>query len=403
LASSVKRVCVFSVSFPSQDGGIAVYAMEVARSLAAKGYTIIVAGGSTDADKDREIDARLPYPVMRFPRVRNKVLNLFYRLRALAVCVRRLRPDLVLATDWYGAGTVAWALAGPLGFHYAVVAHGNEILQVRSSAILRAICRQVMARAVRVFAVSQNTRALVAEVVGGDLPVRTIPNGVSLDLLRWPTSPEVLRGQLGLTGRPLVLSLGRLVRRKGHDMILQAWPEVLKRVPEAMWLIAGKGEHEATLRRMAHALGVEEHVRFLGYVEPGLKGVYYAACDVYTLIPRTIEDEADVEGFGITFLEASLAGKPVVGGRSGGVVDAVVDQETGLLVDPESPPQIAAAIIRLLTNTEEARRLGENGRRRVLSGFTWDHVTGRLLDELGWPEQGTSGPDPGRSMPEAGA
>jgi phosphatidyl-myo-inositol dimannoside synthase len=397
----VTRVCVFSVSFPSQDGGIAVYAMEVARGLAARGIPVVVGAGSTDPQKDREIDAGLPYPVIRFPRVKNKAANLFYRVRALAACVRRLRPELVLAMDWYGAGTVAWALSGPLGFRYAVAAHGNEILQCRSNAILRAMCRVVMAGASRVIANSGSTSELVQEIVGVDVPVRTIPVGVSPSLLLSPMSPAALRQQLGVSGRPVILSLGRLVRRKGHDRIMQAMPEVIRAVPDAVWLIAGKGAYEDTLRGMAKTLSLEKHVVFLGYVDTPLKGAYYGLCDVYVLVPRTIEAEAEVEGFGIAFLEASLAGKPIVAGRSGGVSDAVIDGETGILVDPESPAEIASAVVRLLQNPHEARRLGENGRNRVLTGFTWDHTLARLVEVLGLedgngpPRGGTDKSDPG--------
>ncbi len=386
---AVPRICVLSVDFPSADGGIAVFAAEVARGLAARGYPTTVLAGSADAVGDREIDASLPYPVFRFPRGRNKALNLLYRLRALALCVHRTHPDLVLATDWYGAGTVVWLLAGPLGLRYAVAAHGNEVLRCRRSTILSAICRKVMARAIGVIAVSRYTRDLVTQIIDPRLTPSFIPCGVSPGDLPGTSNKARLREELGLGERPIVLSLGRLVRRKGHDMILQALPEVLRRVPEVMWLIAGKGEYEATLRHEVERLGLQDHVMFLGYVDPAEKGAFYAMCDVYALVSRTIEDESDVEGFGITYLEAARAGRPVVAGRSGGVSDAVVDQETGILVDPESPNEIAAALTRLLAHPDEARRLGEAGRRRVLAELTWEHTVDRLIAalSLGQPDR----------------
>ncbi len=376
-----RPIALFSVTFPSQGGGIAVYAFETANELWQRGLPVVVVAGSVDPS-DLERDSWLPFRVMRFPRVRSKVKNLLYRALALAKAWLAFRPALVLATDWYGVGTVTWALAKILRFPYAVVAHGNEVLQCRRRPFLRWIGGKVMTDARAVVAVSRFTEGLIRETWPDVSHLQFIPNGVSPERLRADMAPEQLRRELGLGSRPVILTLARLVRRKGHDQILRALPGVIAAVPDVIWVVAGEGPMAQELEGMVAQMGVGDHVRFLGRVEEGLKGSLYNLCDVYAMVSRMIPDENEVEGFGITYLEASACGKPIVAGRSGGVEDAVVDGETGLLVDPLDTSALASALIRLLTDREFARRLGEAGRRRVLETLTWDRVTGRLLSLL---------------------
>jgi len=373
-------IWIFTLGYPGQDGGIAVYAQEVASGLYRAGEEVMVLAGNVNPD-DVILDQGSPFTILRFPRVRNKLCNLFFRFRVLVTAWRMREPRFVIATEWFSAGIVVWVLSHFIRLPYIVVAHGNEILRCKGRLMLRWLLAHVLTRAERVVAVSRYTQHMIEELVEG-LPVNFIPNGVSLESVRSNRGPENLLKQLGLHDEQIILSLGRLIQRKGHDMVLEALPTVLEAFPEAIWLIAGKGSYQSILQQKIRAMGLRDHVRLLGYIDKADKGDYFRLSDVYVLVSRTIESENEVEGFGITYLEASACKIPIVAGRSGGVEDAVVDGVTGILVDPYSPPAIAKAIIRLLSDKEYARRLGENGYQRAVQQYSWDGYVSRLRDAV---------------------
>ncbi len=180
----------------------------------------------------------------------------------------------------------------------------------------------------------------------------------------------------------MLLSVGRLVRVKGFDLVIRALPEVLRAVPDAVYVLVGSGPEEESLRAASRELGVEERVVFAGEVpyeelsRPG--GAFYNACDLFVMPSREDRESGAVEAFGIAFLEAGACGKPVLGTRSGGAGEAVLDGETGLIVEPENPAALARAIVRLLTDRELAARLGASGRERVVRELNWERAASQV-------------------------
>jgi phosphatidylinositol alpha-1,6-mannosyltransferase len=173
--------------------------------------------------------------------------------------------------------------------------------------------------------------------------------------------------------------VGRLVDAyKGHDMVIRALPLILAKTPDTEYVIVGDGPLRPYLERLAASLGVAPAVRFVGEASDDEVDAWYRACDVFVLASRESGVSGGAEGYGIVIVEASLRGKPVVGGRSGGIPDAVIDGETGLLVDPSDPADIAEAVTRLLTEHDLADRLGRGGRRRVLEDLSWPEYTQRF-------------------------
>lgn len=209
-----------------------------------------------------------------------------------------------------------------------------------------------------------------------------------------PLGPD-LRVRWEVGDRPLILSLGRLVARKGQDTVLRALPELLRQVPRLVYVIAGKGSDQARLEALAAELGVAAHVRFVGFVPEADLAAAYRSADVYAMIAREADD--DVEGFGMTYLEANSAARPVVGGRSGGTEDAIVDGATGILVDPVDPQAAAKALLALLADPARGRAIGEAGRRRVESEMSRQAMVKTLLARLERhePPRADSPPAPG--------
>ncbi len=184
------------------------------------------------------------------------------------------------------------------------------------------------------------------------------------------TLADLLESRHGMADKKCILTISRLVERKGHDIVLQAMPRILQSVPNAHYLIVGQGANEPTLRALTQELDLESHVTFAGYADDEEVAAYYSLCDVFVMISRAIPEKGDIEGFGIVYLEANIMGKPVVAGNSGGVPEAVVHGETGFLVDPTDPEEVSEAIIRLLQDPELACRFGQQGYQRAVQQFS---------------------------------
>jgi phosphatidylinositol alpha-1,6-mannosyltransferase len=196
----------------------------------------------------------------------------------------------------------------------------------------------------------------------------------------YPGDAGRLREVYGLKGKKVILSVGRLAKRKGFDMVIKALPLVLEKVPSAVLVSCGQGELAAQLKKMVKDYNLDEHVIFTGFIPHAELPQYYNLCDVF-IMPSREYSQVDAEGFGIVYLEAGACGKPAIGGRSGGTPDAILDGETGLLVGPGDREDIANAIIKILSDDNLARQLGENARRRISEKFQWKFAS-RSLEGL---------------------
>ncbi len=186
-----------------------------------------------------------------------------------------------------------------------------------------------------------------------------------------------------IQGKKTILTISRLAERKGHDIVLKALPLVLKSVPSLSYLIVGDGPYKTCLMEICQELKLDNVVTFVGFVHDEDLVMYYNLCDVFVMPNREIFDSTDsVEGFGITFIEANACNKPVVGGRSGGAIEAVKDGVTGFLVDSQNEKEVAQKIISLLQNEELARKMGEEGRKRVEKDFSWEKRAYELTEKL---------------------
>jgi len=200
-------------------------------------------------------------------------------------------------------------------------------------------------------------------------------------------SPEAGYVKSEGSSRPMVLTVGRIAaseRYKGHDIMLEAWPDVLRRVPEAVYWIVGDGDDRRRLESRARELGIGDSVHFAGSVSHEELDVCYDRCCVFAMPARTELDTGVPrgEGFGIVFLEAMAHGKPVVGPRVGAPAEFIRSGEHGLLVDPTDSREVAEALIELLEDPARARRMGDAGREWVTHEFSFDRFCKRLRDAL---------------------
>jgi phosphatidylinositol alpha-1,6-mannosyltransferase len=205
-----------------------------------------------------------------------------------------------------------------------------------------------------------------------------LPPGVDEREFRPGAGGGEVRRRLGLTDRPVVLCVSRLVPRKGQDTLIRALPEIRRRVPEAALLIVGGGPYRKKLEDLVDHAGLREDVVFTGSVPWNELPAHFDAGDVFAMPCRTRHGGLDVEGLGLVYLEASATGLPVVAGDSGGAPDAVLEGETGYVVDGRSVAQVAGRVADLLADPAKAQEVGRRGREWIERVWRWDVIAAAL-------------------------
>ncbi|MDE3724242.1 glycosyltransferase family 4 protein [Nocardiopsis sp. N85] len=373
------RTLIITNDFPPRAGGIEAFVHEVALRLP----DVVVYCSSpsrADAAADPRFDLRLPFPVVRDAA---RVLLPTPRVAARAEAIARLEDrEAVL----YGAAAPLGLLAGRLSGtvrRQVALTHGHE---TGWSALpgAREALRRIGDTTDTVTHLGEYTRRRLARALspGAAARMRRVTPGVDVTRFRPGAGGGKVRDRYGLGGRPVVVCVSRLVRRKGQDTLLRAWPRVLADVPDAALLIVGDGPDAARLRSAAAGL---DSVVLTGPVAPEELPAHYDAGDVFAMPCRTRRGGLDVEGLGIVYLEASATGLPVVAGDSGGAPDAVLDGETGHVVDGTLPGPTARALVRLLKDPDRAARMGGRGREWVEREWTWGRTSERLTALLAAP------------------
>lgn len=186
-----------------------------------------------------------------------------------------------------------------------------------------------------------------------------------------PGDSTLLRQSLGLCGKKIIVSVGRLVHRKGQDRLIESMPAIIAQVPQVHLLFVGEGPHKKRLIELVKKHRLEEYVTFIGRIHYGDLPRYFCLGDIFAMPSRSRFFGLEVEGLGIVYLEASACGVPVIAGASGGAPDAVIEGVTGVVVDGLDTQAIAKAAIELLNNPERAREMGAAGRNWVISTWSW--------------------------------
>jgi len=365
--------------FLPTKGGTAVSFDDDFRRLGGKEVHIITA----DVPGAREFDRDHPNSVhrlqlRRLPWLKPESLLMYAKLlcKSLAL-VARNRFEAVFAGRALPEGLVALLVGRLRGLPVLIYAHGEELSGWGRGWKFRAMCF-TMRRADALLSNSDFTRDTLVNLLGVD-PGRIALTYPTVDETRFrPGLPcDDLRAGLGLpSGQPLILSVGRLMRRKGFDNVIRVLPRLVAQGIDAHYVVVGIGDDREYLRDLAEELGVSGRVHLLGHVPYDDLPRWYCACDLFAMPNRDIG--GDTEGFGLVFLEAASAGKPSLAGVAGGTGSAVVDGVTGVRVDGEDLDAIARDLARLLTNRAEAERMGRKGRERILDFYTHQ----RRVDQL---------------------
>ncbi|MDX6310117.1 MAG: phosphatidyl-myo-inositol dimannoside synthase [Nocardioidaceae bacterium] len=377
-AGGTGRILLVTNDYPPRRGGIESFVFSLCAGLPPSDLVVYTARMRGSASIDRQV----AYEVIRDGS----------RLLLPTPRVARAVRDLMIEQ---GCDRVAFGAAAPLGLlagglrasgarRLVGLTHGHEVWWAKvpgARALLRRIGREVdVLTYVSDFCGAEIAKAL--RPVDARAMVRMSP-GVDLDVFRPGLDGGPVRRSLGIgDAQQVVVAASRLVARKGHDVLLEAWPRVVARHPDAVLLVVGSGPARRRLARKARGLTVAGSVRFLAGVAWSDMPAVYAAGDVFAMPCRTRLRGLEPEALGIVFLEAAACGLPVVVGASGGAPETAIDGETGYVVDPRSTREVAARITSLLADPEQAKAMGLRGRewvRRAYSPGTAAATLSRVL------------------------
>ncbi len=376
----MKSLLISSVYFPPQTGGISHFMGGVASALGPDrvcSLTGVPANGRASSGGPGSRIYRRPAAFAQ-----SKPIQAVGWALTITQIMARERPHVVQLATAYEGYLGLW-IRRWLRLPFVIYAHGNEILDVINGKSWQKP-RLALLRADRVLANSQFTADLVRKAGVVSERIEIVYPGCDVGHFRpLPPRPDLRQKLLGPRDSDrLILTVGNLVARKGHDMVIRALPRLRLAMPDVTYLIVGDGPYRRQLETLARGMGVRDRVIFAGRIPAEDLPAIYALSDVFVMPSRQDVETSDVEGFGLVFLEANACAKPVVGGHSGGVPEAIVDGVTGLLVKPHDPEDIANALRRLLDDGDLANRLGWQGHLRVVRDFDWTRVGGRVQEIL---------------------
>ena len=291
-----------------------------------------------------------------------------------------------------GITTAAFGAAAPLGLLSAsmkragvlrtvALTHGHEVWWAKVFPF-NLLLRRIGSTVDVLTYLGEFTRKAISKALSARAQSAMVKIAPGIDVEHFiSTDASSLRESLGLADKKVIVSVGRLVHRKGQDHLIEAMPEILKNVPRAHLLLVGEGPYREHLQNLVHQLKLESSVTFIGRIQYQDLPMYICVGDIFAMPSRSRLMGLEVEGLGIVYLEASSCGLPVLAGDSGGAPDAVIQNETGLVVSGTDNKEIASAAVALLTNLEASQKMGTVGRQWIVDNWRWE-IWSKTFEEL---------------------
>lgn len=361
------KTLIITLEYPPHIGGIATYVYNLAAHLPA-GETAVWAPLTPG---DKVIDGKNQWKTFRgkpyFSFFWPRWLRWYFQIKKI---IKREKIQMVFVQHALPGGYVAYLAKKFLKIPYRLFFHGSdlEIGLKRKPNKLRTICRA----ADKIFVNSNFLRnKLLARIDDLDNVVTVHPApGDHFLVLADGRDVDSLRRELALDGKRVIISVGRFAEGKGFPHLIRLMPKILAKVPNAALLLIGDGPKRKVILDGIAKEGLQNAVRYLGFIDNNLLPKYYQLADVFVMLSH--KDEKSEEGWGTVYMEAAACGLPVVAGNVGGVEEAVENLNTGILVDAYQELQVISTICELLTEREYSKKMGASGRERVSREFTWD-------------------------------
>lgn len=358
-----KKFLLFTLEYPPFKGGISQYYKNLAEHWPNNSFFVLADNALSNKDTDKIKYRALLHKYLR-PRWLKAIFNLKAQISNLGGNVH------VIVGQILPLGIAAYYLAKFKKFKYSVILHGLDFSLAIKTKKKQKITAKILKQADKIICANNYTAALVKSFDGTlAAKIFVINPSIEPSFIRNPQRAKELREMHGLSDKIVMLGLGRLVMRKGIDKVIESMAIVEKQTPQIIYVIAGTGPEEKNLKNQTASLpeNLKNKIIFLGQISDTDRWAWLELCDIFIMASRNIA--GDFEGFGTVYLEANLAGVPVIAGDSGGIRDAVIDNISGLIVNPENPEAIAEAIIKLASDAKLRQELGEQGQRRTVENF----------------------------------
>ena len=345
------NILLFTLEYPPFKGGVANYYGNLVKYWPQAGRIIVL------NNNHGELLSRWPF-------------GWFKAVVKLRRIIKTKNLSHILVGQILPLGTAALICSRFYKIKYSVILHGMDFTYALKSYRKKILSKKILDQAEKIICAN----SYLAEIVKQTFPdlakkISIVNPGVENLIADNSRLAAQLKEKYNLADKIILLSVGRLIKRKGFDKVIEAMPEILKQAPNLVYIIIGNGQEIENWQLKIKNLGLAGKIKIIKQATDEERNDWYKISDIFVMPSRNIN--GDFEGFGIVFLEANLAGKPVLAGQSGGVGDAVIDGLNGLLVDPENINDLTEKIIKLALDPELRKKLGEQGRERAIREFNW--------------------------------
>ena len=373
-----RKILLVTNDLGPQAGGIESFILGLLGELDGSDIVIYTSSEPGDQTFDKKLRQKYGVEVIRD---RAKILLPTPRVnRSVARVMKQYKSEYV----WFGAAAPLGWMAGHLRRHGAkrivAITHGHEVWWSKVwpfTLVMKAMSQKIDAFGY----LGDFTKRAMSSAISTQLKMVRIAPGISINHFTPGTKSEELAKELDVFGKKVIVCVGRLVHRKGQDRLIEAMPDVLKKIPDAVLLIVGEGPRREALKKLVAEKELENSVKIAGRLSYEQLPMVIRLGDIFAMPSRSRFFGLEVEGLGIVYLEASACGVPVIAGASGGAPDAVLPGETGLVVDGTDVEAISASIVYLLNDDELRSRMGKRGREWAVNEWSWE-MWGKRFSKL---------------------
>ena len=381
----MRKTLLLSEIFPPQHGGSGRWFWEIYTRLPSEQVTFVVGRyqGDESFDSQHHLNLhRIPLSSASWGFRSFEGLRFYFRSwKLLRKYVKHNNIEEVHCGRCLPEGVIAWLLNLTHGIDYSCYVHGEDIETAASSRELSLLVRQVLKNSSRLICNSQNTASILsAGWAISDNRITVMHPGVDVDKF---TVDQDIRKPPNWDNKTVILTVGRLQKRKGQDVMIKALPKILETIPNTLYCIIGDGKEKENLHQLVASLDLIDHVEFRDEIKDEEMIACYQHCDLFALPNRTVN--RDIEGFGIVLLEAQACGKPVLAGDSGGTKETMLVNETGVVVDCSDADNLAIQVSRLLSDKDRLHAMGASARNHVVTKFRWENLAHEAFSEFSKP------------------
>jgi len=367
--NSKKNILFLTNDFPPTEGGMENCASEIYNEL-KNYYNIFLIIGRNNSYKEKLNSFEIKF----FNNYILKILQIFFLLLKVTFTNK---IDLIYINTWSPFGLPVFLISKIFNLKFFITCHGLDIVEPQKSNFYNFLMQGVLKNANKLFCVSNYTKSLVDKVTKCNSIV--INNGINLKKF-YILDKEICKKTLKSEDKFILLTISRLTPRKGHILILKNIKELSKKIPNIKYIIVGRGSYEKEIKKEIKKLNIEKFVELKGFVEDKDLIYYYNACDLFVMISDEILETGDVEGFGISYLEANACGKFVLAGNKGGVKDAVKHRKNGFIINNEN--ELKEKILILYENPILLKEFSRKAFEFVYENFQWNKIIKKMVEEI---------------------